>query len=198
MRRHDVCSQDIGACRRRSSGTAALPRPQCNNANVMKLLRLLLPAFLAVAAGAASGVTPGSPAPPLALAAASGETVDLAKLRGKLVYVDFWASWCSPCKRSFPWMNEMHRKYAGKGLAIVAVNVDKRREDADRFLKTMPAQFAVVYDAAGTTPAAWQVKAMPTSYLVDASGSVVLVESGFRDERRDEVEQRIRSALGVR
>lgn len=163
----------------------------------MKLLRLFLPVLLAIAASAIAAA-PGSPAPGLSLPAASGEAVDIGKLRGKVVYVDFWASWCGPCKRSFPWMNEMNRKYADKGLAIVAVNVDKKRADAERFLAVTPAQFTVVYDHAGATPAAWQVKAMPTSYLVDASGKVVFVESGFRDEHKDDVEQRIRAALGVR
>jgi cytochrome c biogenesis protein CcmG, thiol:disulfide interchange protein DsbE len=115
-----------------------------------------------------------------------------------IVLVDFWASWCGPCKRSFPWMNEMTRKYGAKGLTIVAINVDKKREDAEKFLKLAPAEFTVVYDPAGKAPAAWQVKAMPSSYLVDATGKVVLVENGFKDERKGEVEERIRAALGVR
>jgi thiol-disulfide isomerase/thioredoxin len=198
MRRCRVCSHGIGTRLAVHRARAATMRPRCNNANVMKSLRSLLAAFVLVAATSAVAAAPGSPAPPLLLSAASGGTVDIAQLRGSVVYVDFWASWCGPCKRSFPWMNEMNRKYADQGLAIVAVNVDRKREDAERFLKLTPAQFTVVYDAAGATPAAWQVKAMPTSYLVDRNGNIVLVESGFRDERKDEVEQRIRAALGVR
>jgi len=151
---------------------------------------LVTPPVWAVAAGEA--------APAFALPNAAGQNVDLDKLRGSVVYVDFWASWCSPCKRSFPWMNEMTRKYGPKGLTIVAINVDKKREDAEKFLRLAPAEFTVVYDPAGKVPAAWQVRAMPSSYLVDASGKVVLVESGFKDERKDEVEERIRAALGVR
>jgi len=143
-------------------------------------------------------VAVGEAAPAFTLPNAAGQNVDLDKLRGSVVYVDFWASWCSPCKRSFPWMNEMTRKYGPKGLTIVAINVDKKREDAEKFLRLAPAEFTVVYDPAGKAPAAWQVRAMPSSYLVDASGKVVLVESGFKDERKDEVEERIRAALGVR
>ena len=149
-------------------------------------------------AAPAWGVAAGEAAPSLALPNAAGQEVALAKLRGGVVYVDFWASWCGPCKRSFPWMNEMVRKYGPQGLTVVAVNVDKKREDADRFLKLLPAEFTVVFDPAGTTPAAWQVKSMPSSYLVDAAGKVVLVENGFKDERKADVEQRIRAALGVR
>ena len=142
--------------------------------------------------------SPGAPAPALVLPDGAGQTVALESLRGKVVYVDFWASWCGPCKRSFPWMNEMAQKYGAKGFAIVAVNLDRKREDADRFLKSTPADFTVVFDPAGTTPAAWQVKGMPSSYLVDATGKVVLVESGFRDDRKAEVEERIRAAVGAR
>lgn len=163
--------------------------------NWLKLLALLL---LSLGSQAAIAVDAGAPAPSLALPKAGGETVDLAKLRGQVVYVDFWASWCGPCKRSFPWMNEMARKYAGKGLAIVAINVDKKRDDADRFLRGVPAEFAVVYDPDGTTPAAWQVKSMPSSYLVDASGRVVFIENGFKEDRKAEVEERIRAALASR
>ena len=68
-----------------------------------------------------------------------------ARLRGRVVYVDFWASWCTPCKRSFPWMNELEVRYRDSGLTIVAINVDKRREDALRFLRDVPARFTVVF-----------------------------------------------------
>ena len=164
----------------------------------MKRLGPLLFSVGLLVTPAVGAVALGEIAPAFALSNAAGQDVDLEKLRGSVVYVDFWASWCGPCKRSFPWMNEMSRKYGPKGFTIVAINVDKKREDAEKFLKFAPAEFTVVYDPAGKAPAAWQVKAMPSSYLVDASGKVVLVETGFKDERKGEVEERIRAALGGR
>ncbi len=149
-------------------------------------------------AGAARAVAPGDAAPALSLPDTTGSTVALDRLKGRVVYVDFWASWCGPCKRSFPWMNEMHRKYGDQGLTVVAVNVDKKREDAAKFLAATPGAFTIVYDPAGGTPAAWQVKGMPTSYLVDRDGRIVAVDSGFRDESKDALEARIRAALGAR
>jgi thiol-disulfide isomerase/thioredoxin len=137
----------------------------------------------------------GDAAPAFALPTAAGDTVGLERLRGKVVYVDFWASWCGPCKRSFPWMNALQRKYGGKGLTIVAINVDKKRPDAERFLTQTPAEFTVVFDAPGATPAAYGVKGMPSSYLLDAQGKVVAVESGFRDERAAELVARIDALL---
>ena len=160
--------------------------------------RQLLAALLVALPLSPQAATPGAPAPLLSLPDVAGRTVALEALRGKVVYVDFWASWCGPCKRSFPWMNEMAQKYGARGLEIVAVNLDRKRDDADRFLKATPAGFTVVFDPTGATPAAWEVKGMPSSYLVDATGKVVLVESGFRDERKAEVEERIRAAIGAK
>ncbi len=148
-------------------------------------------------AAVAAAVGVGEPAPVFSLPTAAGDTVALDKLRGRVVYVDFWASWCGPCRRSFPWMNEMQQKYAANGLAIVGVNVDKRRPDAERFLQQTPATFTIVYDPAGKTPEAYAVKGMPSSYLIDGTGKVVAVESGFRDEQKAELEARIRALLAL-
>ncbi len=152
-------------------------------------------AFVSNAAFAA-GI--GDPAPAFALRDAHGDTLSLERLRGQVVYVDFWASWCGPCRRSFPWMNEMQRRYGGQGLAIVAINVDKNPDDAARFLERNPAQFAVAYDRTGATPLAYAVRDMPSSYLIDSRGKVVEVEHGFRDERKDALERRIQALLAAR
>jgi thiol-disulfide isomerase/thioredoxin len=137
-------------------------------------------------------------APSFALPTAEATTIELERLRGQVVYVDFWASWCGPCRRSFPWMNEMQRRYGGRGLAIVAINVDKNPADAARFLELNPAQFAIAYDHAGATPLAYAVRGMPSSYLIDSRGKVVEVEQGFRDERKGALEQRIQALLAAR
>ena len=92
-------------------------------------------------------------------------------------------------------MNEMHQRYGVRGLAIVAINVDAKREDAERFLRHYPAAFAVAYDGTGATPAAYAVKAMPSSYLIDARGRIAGVEAGYLDERRAEMETRIRALV---
>lgn len=122
-------------------------------------------------------------------------TVDLARLKGKIVYVDFWASWCGPCKQSFPWMNDMHAKYAARGFEIVAINVDAKAADAERFLATTPAKFTVAFDAKGETPKQFAIKGMPTSYLIDGDGKITLVHSGFRDADRAALEAAISNAL---
>lgn len=153
-------------------------------------------AFAGIAATSlAAGV--GDAAPAFALRDAHGAAITLEALRGHVVYVDFWASWCGPCRRSFPWMNELQRRYGDRGLAIVAINVDKNGADAARFLERNPAQFAIAYDHEGITPLAYAVEGMPSSYLVDPQGRIIDVEQGFHDERKDALEQRIRSLLAA-
>ncbi len=148
-----------------------------------------------VASASAWAVDAGQAAPALSLPTAMGEAVALDKLRGKVVYVDFWASWCGPCRRSFPFMNEMLSKYGARGFTVLGVNVDKKRADAERFLAQVPATFTIVFDETGATPSAWAVKGMPSSYLVDGTGKVVFVERGFTDEQKVQLEQRIASLV---
>src|SRR4029078_4050052 len=124
-------------------GLARLKNRAALHRAMMAVAALALFAALSIPAVRAAGV--GEPAPAFALPTASGETIALGGLTGKVVYVDFWASWCGPCRRSFPWMNELVQRYAGQGLAIVAINVDKKRGDAERFLAQFPASFTVVF-----------------------------------------------------
>jgi thiol-disulfide isomerase/thioredoxin len=122
---------------------------------------------------------------------------ELGPTEAKVVWVDFWASWCAPCRRSFPWMNSMHRKYADQGLEIIAVNVDKERGLADEFLAETPAEFRLHYDPAGELAEQFGVQAMPSSFMLDADGHVVASHFGFKLANTDEYEQSIRSALGL-
>jgi len=128
----------------------------------------------------------GSPAPAVA---------GLAQYKGKTVWLDFWASWCGPCKQSFPWMNSLQQRFAAQGLQVLAVNVDSNSADAQRFLAEHPAQFAVSFDPSGQGPKAYQIKGMPTSVLIGPDGRVLWQHSGFRESDLAEMEQKIRNAL---
>ncbi len=119
----------------------------------------------------------------------------LEDLRGKVVLVDFWASWCSPCLQSFPWMNQLQQEHGGQGLVIVAVNLDQDRALADAFLQKVPARFRIEYDQAGDLARKFGVQAMPTSFLVDRNGQVRIRHTGFREKQRDGREQEIQQLL---
>jgi len=120
----------------------------------------------------------------------------LAPYAGKLVYVDFWASWCGPCAQSFPWLNEMQAKY-GKQLAIVAVNLDAQSADAQAFLGKHPAKFDVVYDAQGQLAERYHIAGMPSSVILDANGHVIHQHAGFRSAQAADYEAAIRQALNT-
>jgi peroxiredoxin len=123
--------------------------------------------------------------------------VRLADMKGKVVYVDFWASWCAPCKQSFPWMNEMQAKYGARGLQIVGVTVDRKREDAEKFLSSTPAKFMVAFDTTGKVAEAYRPKGMPTSYLIGPDGVVRAVHVGFKDADKAALEREIEAALAM-
>jgi cytochrome c biogenesis protein CcmG, thiol:disulfide interchange protein DsbE len=152
----------------------------------MLTLRGLIFATLAVA------VTVGAPA------VAGDEPLDLELLKGKVVYLDFWASWCAPCRESFPWMNRMQSDLASNGLVIVAVNVDNERAAAEQFLRGHPAQFRIVYDPEGKLPEKFGVRVMPTSFLIDRNGRIQLQHRGFFLKDRDALAQQVRALVLAR
>jgi cytochrome c biogenesis protein CcmG, thiol:disulfide interchange protein DsbE len=136
----------------------------------------------------------GTKAPPFAIPS-TGRPVKLADYVGKIVYLDFWASWCGPCKQSFPWMNEMQAKYGSKGLQIIGVNLDAKQDDGLHFLATTPASFTIAFDAQGASARQYGVKGMPTSLLIARDGTIAKVHMGFNPAEQEELERAIVSAL---
>ena len=134
-------------------------------------------------------------ATPSALASNADDLLDLAQFRGRVVYLDFWASWCAPCRESFPWMNRMQGQFGRDGLFVVAVNVDHEHADAERFLRKHPAQFRIVYDPDGLLPEKFGVRGMPTSFLIDRNGHVQSRHEGFMLKDRDALTQQIRALI---
>ncbi|MGB5326190.1 MAG: TlpA disulfide reductase family protein, partial [Pseudomonadales bacterium] len=119
----------------------------------------------------------------------------LDNYRGKLVYLDFWASWCGPCKSSFPFMSALQDRYSDRGLVIIAVNVDRDSTEAMHFLEKFPAGFPVVMNPDGNLASEFKVLGMPSSYLIDASGAVVWSHKGFRKGDDEIIEKNIIEAL---
>ncbi len=115
--------------------------------------------------------------------------------RGKVVYLDFWASWCGPCKKSFPWMQEMHKKYEHMGLKVIAVNLDKKKDLADKFLQEIPAAFPILYDSAGVLAEQYQLAGMPMTYIIDREGVIRYRHIGYVPAMQAHYEQQIRDLL---
>lgn len=126
----------------------------------------------------------------------STQALNIQQYRGQVVYVDFWASWCPPCLKSFPFMNQMHQQYANQGLKIIAVNLDEQREDADNFTRQTPHDFSVAYDNQDRSCAnAFAVKAMPSSYLIDKKGIIRQTFMGFKTEETEQLRALIEALL---
>lgn len=180
-----MTSSIIRRCSRRQLTSCGYPgRAPARQGSILRLFRRAsgCPAFLL--ATLLLGLSSAAAADPLAL----------DQHRGKVVLVDFWASWCEPCRLSFPWLNEMQAKY-GDRLVVIGVNVDSERRDADRFLTQVPARFQVVYDPNGKIAAQYDVMGMPSSYVFDTSGKLIDTHIGFRKGARAERETQLRELL---
>ncbi len=147
----------------------------------------------AVAASGASGVEYQAPDFRTSTLEGNSQGVpfQLNQLRGQVVYVDFWASWCVPCRLSFPALDQLHKKYHGRGFEVVAVNKDVEAADSRRFLARIPVGFTLVVDPDDRIVRAFQVKSMPSGYLLDRKGRVRYVHEGFRSDSAALIEAQI-------
>ncbi|MGH8218869.1 MAG: TlpA disulfide reductase family protein [Steroidobacteraceae bacterium] len=125
------------------------------------------------------------------------QLLDLAAFRGKVVYLDFWASWCAPCRESFPWMDDIRREFGRDGLVVIAVDVDHQRADGERFIRALSPQFRIVFDPEGVLPEKFGVQVMPTTFLIDRNGRIRVQHQGFSLKDRDSLTRQIRSLLAA-
>ena len=129
------------------------------------------------------------------LAAAPELPADFARYRGQVVVVDFWASWCKPCRQSIPWLNELRTRYGPQGLVIVGVNVDANRADAEKFQREVPIGFEVLYDPEGKLAEQFGLQGMPTSFVFDRDGKLAHTLLGYREAQRSGHETEILNLL---
>jgi thiol-disulfide isomerase/thioredoxin len=146
-------------------------------------MRGIFAALLLCLSTSVFAVSPGDMAPNFKLKnLATGKAETLKKYRGKVVYLDFWASWCGPCRVSLPLLNDLRKELKRKGFEVIAVNLDENTSDAKDFLKQFPVQYPVLLDPKGRVPAKYSLPGMPTSYLIDKKGRVQKVHIGFKEK----------------
>jgi thiol-disulfide isomerase/thioredoxin len=122
--------------------------------------------------------------------------LDLQKYRGKVIYLDFWATWCPPCKKSMPFLNALRNELFDQGFEVIAINVDEDSEDARLLLQQYPVDYAIAMDPSGKCPTQYDVKAMPSAYLIDRQGTIRHIHLGFRKNDEQEIRKRIIQLLG--
>lgn len=134
-------------------------------------------------------------APVFSLPGESGLQISLQDFQGKVVLVDFWASWCAPCIRSFPWMNSMLEKYGQDGFAVIAINMDQEPELAKKFLQKQNSALTIAFDPKGVVARQYQVMGLPNSFLIDRQGLIAYRHVGFRLKQLDDYENEIKTLL---
>lgn len=160
------------------------------------LAALLLLAVAVLPLPAALAAEAGAPAPLLVAPDAGGQPLSLQSLRGQVVYLDFWASWCAPCRVAMPHYDRWQRQWAAQGFTVLGVNVDSERRAAEQALKRTPVSFPVVYDPAGQWAQAFKLPTMPSAYLIDRQGRIHTVHAGFREKDLPALEAKIQTLLG--
>ncbi|MCP4472618.1 MAG: TlpA family protein disulfide reductase [Gammaproteobacteria bacterium] len=123
------------------------------------------------------------------------DQLDLKDQVGKVVYLDFWASWCKPCRESFPWMNSLLARYPADRFTVITINLDAETDEMHRFLSKIGAEFDIYHDPSGAIAEQFELEGMPTSYLIDANGKVVRKHIGFYTRKVDEYEREIEELL---
>ena len=141
----------------------------------------------------------GQPAPEFTLPTLQqDQPTALKQFAGKVIYLDFWASWCAPCRTSFPLLNKMHEKLKAQGFEVVAINLDEDKAAAEKFLKEFPVSFTVLRDAKGEWADKFVVESMPTSFIIDKQGVVQNIHHGFASDDIKELEEKVTKLLAVK
>ncbi|WP_396589213.1 TlpA disulfide reductase family protein [Bermanella sp. R86510] len=147
-------------------------------------------------AGTAYGIEKGQSAPAFSLPLLSnGKVVNLKQYRGKVVYLDFWASWCGPCRQSLPLLNDLRNDLKQKGFEVLAVNLDEEKAAAQGFLDRFPVDYPILLDPEGGVAMQYELPGMPTSFILDKKGRIQFVHIGFKPGDMKSIESQVKSLL---
>lgn len=139
--------------------------------------------------------TDARPAENFTLKSAQGSNIRLSEYRGQVVLINFWASWCGPCRQEMPHLDELQKKYEALGFTVFGVNVEQDRKMADQVLRDIPVTFPILFDEHNTVSELYDIDAMPTTVLVDRSGDIRFLHRGYKSGYEDEYERQIRSLI---
>ena len=160
------------------------------------LLRGLRVATLAATLAVSSLVgASASLAPSFALPSRSGDTVQLDKLKGQVVMINFWASWCGPCRQEMPLLDQMYKRYSALGFTLLGVNVESDSKDAEKLLAQLPVTFPVLFDRENKVSKLYDVNAMPSTVFIDRKGNVRYLHRGYKAGDESEYLNQIRALL---
>jgi peroxiredoxin len=152
-------------------------------------------AALSVALPALAGSSPAAPAPAFTLAARGGQEVSLAQYKGNVVMINFWASWCGPCRQEMPLLESIYKKYNKMGFTLLGVNVEPDSNAANEWLKATPVSFPILYDRDSTVSKLYDVAGMPSTVIIDRGGKLRVVHRGYKPGDENEYLDSIRTLI---
>ncbi|MCU7936592.1 MAG: TlpA family protein disulfide reductase [Candidatus Thiodiazotropha sp. (ex Dulcina madagascariensis)] len=155
----------------------------------------LLTGLLLIGCGQLSAAGSAQPAPDFTLKSRSGENIKLSELRGQVVMVNFWASWCGPCRQEMPLLQQLYERYQSMGFTLLGVNVDEEQAAAEKMLRDIPVSFPVLYDDKSRVSKAYRVKAMPSTFMIDRDGQVRYLHKGYKPGYEADYQEQIRELL---
>jgi peroxiredoxin len=154
----------------------------------------LLSLTLSAGSHAAQEASKG-PAPDFTLKSASGENIKLSELRGQVVLINIWASWCGPCRQEMPLLDQMYQKYGDLGFTLLGVNVEQDSADAQRMLHDTPVTFPILFDTQNVVSKLYDVTAMPSTVIVDRDGNVRYMHKGYQPGYENEYQTQVRALV---
>jgi thiol-disulfide isomerase/thioredoxin len=149
--------------------------------------------MLTLPATGASG--PSGPAPQFTLEARGGSKISLTQYKGQVVMLNFWASWCGPCRQEMPLLENIYKKYGKMGFTLIGVNVEPDSKAAEGFLKQTPVSFPVIYDKDSTVSKAYDVSGMPSTVIIDRKGNIRVLHRGYKPGDENEYQDSIRTLV---
>jgi peroxiredoxin len=156
---------------------------------------LLVTVGMIISAGQLQAASPPSPAPDFTLKSRTGENIKLSELRGQVVMVNFWASWCGPCRQEMPILDQLYQRYQPMGFTLLGINVEEDSAAADKILKEIPVTFPVLYDTKHKVSERYQVRAMPSTYLIDRDGKLRYLHKGYKSGTEEAYQQQLRELI---
>lgn len=160
-----------------------------------KLHKKILGVGLALATGLFSLGVVADPAPDFTLQSSTGENVRLAEQRGQVVMLNFWASWCGPCRKEMPLLDEMSKRYSAAGFVLYGVNVEEDNTDAKKLIKDLGVSFSILYDTESKASSLYNIDAMPTTVVIDKKGEVRFVNRGYKEGDENKYRDQIRELI---
>lgn len=158
-------------------------------------MKALLAAILLILSPMGMALDASGPAANFTLKSADGDNVRLSEYRGQVVLINFWASWCGPCRQEMPELDTIHQKYAGLGFTVFGVNVEQDRAMADKVLRDIPVSFPILFDDANQVSELYGVDAMPVTVLVDRRGEIRYMHRGYKPGYEDQYEAQVRALI---